>query len=264
MKKLLILTLALILSLSMAACAPDAILNPGAATTDVATTEAATTEATSREEVTVDETADAVTTEEVTTEEATTVPETTEAALETILSEEKIEELVQSEKFKNVTMNMVGAIDGNQDFDCTIYFEDDKCSVFEYGHHQLYLDEEADMVRSIFVDTAIAVLSHGDNFVLTENGYFCGDTITYDCYIIDIGPATIVSTNNLVNLDAKGNLLTLSCSMLQTCGDDVVNVTNVTFTFTDYGTTVVDMGAFTTEEVTHYVDTDMYVSGKTE
>ena len=254
MKKLLILTLALVLSLSMVACAPEAILDPGNATTDAVSTEEKTTEEKIEEE---EEETEEETEKAETTEEATTVPETTEAALETILTDEKIEELVASDNFKNVTMKMVGAIDGDQEFDCTFYFENGRCLLMEYGRPQLFEGEEADMVRSIFVNTAIAVLSHGDNFVLTENGYFCGDDVTYGCYVTDVGNATIVSKNNLVNLDADGKLLSLSCSMLQTYSDGKVNVTNVTFTFDDYGTTVIDMSVLTETERVGEVVTDV-------
>ena len=236
MKKLLIIALVFVLSFAMVACSPEGLLD---AMTDATTTGELTT---AGEVVTNELTTDDSTADDSTADELTTTEETTEAADETVLSEEKREEIRASYKFDNVTMKMTGSFRSGSDFDCTIYFVDDLCVMFEgdSSNPERFEGEDADMVRSIFVETALAVLAHGDNFILTDEGYLCKDAVTYECDIIDVGRATIVATNNLVKLNDNGDLLSLTCAMYQTCDGEVVDITSVTFAFTNYGTTVIE------------------------
>ncbi len=203
MKKLLIFASVVVLCLVMAACGPIG---------DPDDTTAATT--------------------------TTTTTVTTTAA-----PEEVLEEISEPEKFDNVTMKMVGTVDGD-DFDYDIYFANGNCLMIDNdgGDPQLYEGDDATMVRSVFVDTALALLAEGDRFALTNEGYRCNDAITYECDVLGAGRATIVATNNLVTLNEGESLHSLSCNMLQSCEGDTVDVV-VTFTFTAYGTTVINAPA---------------------
>lgn len=172
----------------------------------------------------------------------TTAPDTTTTATVTTLAPEKVlEEIKEPERFENVTLSMVGAVDGD-DFDYDLLFDATGCLMIEKDDDDDYVEffagEEGASVRAMFVDTALALLAHGDEFTLTESGYRCDTAITYDCEVLGVGPATITATNNLVTLDANGALHTLSCNMQQVCDMGTVNVT-VTFTFTSYGSTVI-------------------------
>ena len=170
----------------------------------------------------------------------TTAPATTTAAVTTATPEEVLDEVREPENFQNVTMEMVGTVDGDA-FDYTFFFANGSCLMTDElgeGNPEFYEGEEATSIRAMFVDIALALLAEGDHFTLTSEGYRCNDTITYQCEVLGMGTATIASSDNLVTLDADGKLLTLSCHMLQTCEEGTVDVT-VTFTFTNYGTTAI-------------------------
>ena len=172
--------------------------------------------------------------------ETTAAPEETTATPEetTATPEEIIEEIKDPENFKNVTIVMAGSMEDSV-FENSMKFADGNCCIAENGvYDQFYEGEEADMVRSIFVDTALALLDHADLFVSTENGFRYDGEITYEVDIIGVGHATIVSSNNVVTLYEDGTMNTLSCHMVQTC-EDMEVIVDVTFTYSDYGTTVI-------------------------
>ena len=219
MKKLFIFTLLSFVCVLLAACDMTGL-------GDAATTTAPTT------------TADpaAVTTASAVT---TTEPVLTTAPVTTLAPEEVLEEIKEPERFENVTIEMTGTVEGDA-FDYDLLFNNSDCLMIDNlsDYSALYEGEEGEMVRSIFVDTALALLAHGESFTLTENGYLCEAAITYECDVLGAGHATITATNNLVTLDAGGNLASLSCDMVQSCEGEVLQVT-VTFTFINYGTTVI-------------------------
>ena len=173
-------------------------------------------------------------------DETTAAPDETTATPEetTATPEEIIEEIKDPENFKNVTIVMAGNMEDDE-FDYTMKFADGNCLMGEDGVlDEFYEGEEADMVRSIFVDTALALLDHADQFVSTENGFRFDGEITFEVDIIGVGPATIVSTNNVITLYENGDMNSLSCHMVQTCVEGSV-IVDVTFTYSDYGTTVI-------------------------
>ena len=170
---------------------------------------------------------------------ATTAVTTTTAA-----PEEVLEEISEPENFDNVTIKMVGTVDDDA-FDYDILFADGNCLMIEGGsdYTEFFEGEESTMVRAMFLDVALALLAEGEHFTLTNEGYRCDDAVTFTTEILGMDePATITCTNSLVTLDNAGKLLCLSCNMLQSCEDNSLNVV-VSFTFTDYGTTVVEAPA---------------------
>ena len=237
MKKLLIICSLVALCLGMAACDMDA--EP--TTTDAADEVTTVLEETTSEETTSEETTSEETTSEETTsdETAATTDETTAATAETVPSPEEIlGEVKNPDNFKNVTIVMAGTVDGDA-FNYTMKFADGNCNMGENGVlDELYEGEDADMVRSIFIDTALALLNHADQFTATENGFRYDGEISYEVEIMGYGRATIVATNNVVTMNANGDMDTLSCHMVQTSGEDTV-IVDVTFTYSDYGTTVI-------------------------
>ena len=104
-----------------------------------------------------------------------------------------------------------------------------------------YEGEEADAVRTTFVAPVLAILNHSNYFYADEQGFRCDNKITYGCEILGAGPATITASNILVTLE-NGTLYSITCDMHQVCKEGVLDV-SVTFTFTDYGTTVVEAPA---------------------
>ena len=245
MKKLLIICSLVALCLGMAACDMDA--EPTAPdTTDAAdevttVSEETTSEETASDETASDETAsDETASDETASDEtAATTDETTVATEETVPSPEEIlGEVKNPDNFKNVTIVMAGTVDGDA-FNYTMKFADGNCNMGENGVlDELYEGEDADMVRSIFIDTALALLNHADQFAATENGFRYDGEISYEVEIMGYGRAAIVATNNVVTMNANGDMDTLSCHMVQTGGEDTV-IVDVTFTYSDYGTTVI-------------------------
>lgn len=166
---------------------------------------------------------------------------TTTAPVTTAAPEDVFEELKEPEHFDNVTLKMAGIVNGDA-FDYDILFNESGCLMTEHdgdgaeSYVEFFPGEEGDMVRSIFVDTALALLAHGDRFTATDAGYACETAITYECDVLGVGHATITASEILVTQDEQGKLNTLTCKMLQVCEDDPVNV-SATFTFSHYGTT---------------------------
>ena len=229
MKKLLIIFFLFVLCLGVTACD---MAEPTVTDTTTSSSDA-TTAAPDETTAAPDETTAAP-------DETTAAPDETTAAPEetTATPEEIIEEIKDPQNFKNVTIVMAGNVEGDE-FDYTMKFADGNCLMGENGVlDEFYEGEEADMVRSIFVDTALALLDHADQFVSTENGFRFDGEITFEVDIIGVGPATIVSTNNVITLYENGDMNSLSCHMVQT--SEAGNVTvDVTFTYSDYGTTVI-------------------------
>ena len=243
MKKFLIVFFLFAFCLGMTACDEEAAPTTPDTTTAEETTAPAdetTAEATTAEATTADETTAEATTAEETTVEETTVEETTAeetTAEETTASPEAIiEEIKNPANFENVTIVMAG-VENDGKFSYTMKFTDGNCRMEENGELiEFYEGEDAALIRSIFIDTSLALLNHADLFVPAENGFRYDGEITYEVDIIGVGLATIVATNNVVTLDMDGNMHTLSCHMVQSCEEGTV-IVDVTFTYTDYGTT---------------------------
>ena len=154
---------------------------------------------------------------------------------------ESMSKLNRGDLLENVTIKMVGT--NPQDFDYTFLFDGKKALMTDNTSDdtEYYEDEMADAVRTTFVAPVLTILQHTEYFYAGEKEYLCDYAITYDCEILGQGLATITATDIVVVAEGD-TLLSITCNMHQVLGKDEFDVT-VTFTFSDYGTTVVEAPA---------------------
>ena len=150
---------------------------------------------------------------------------------------ESMGKLNRGDLLENVTITMTGT--NPQDFDYTFLFDGKKALMTDNTSEdtEYYEDEWADAVRTAFVAPVLAILEHSNYFYADEKGYICDREITYECEILGAGLATITAYDIVVVAEGD-TLLSITCNMHQVCEEDELDVT-VTFTFSNYGTTVV-------------------------
>ena len=163
-----------------------------------------------------------------------------------VISEEQWEQAIAPESFDNVTFTMQG----------------DFVSGYEYGEAFIYvyklsgnkavettegfiLDaEEVQALKSVYINTAVAILENFNDFEYDEaNKVFKSKTdVTYSVNVMG-QDATIISKNVKVTFDEDKNIAEIETEMTQQfieSGKSKEYVLNVKFTYSDYGTTVVD------------------------
>ena len=107
------------------------------------------------------------------------------------------------------------------------------------GDTEFFEGEEADAVRLTSIAPVLAILDHTEYFYADEKGYLCDYPIRYECEILGHeGPVSITATDIVVQAEGD-TLLSIYCNMHQVGIEDELDVT-VLFTFSDYGTTVVE------------------------
>ena len=107
--------------------------------------------------------------------------------------------------------------------------------------------EMLEAVKDIYISTTLAVVEDFDSFTYdAENDVFVSTAdIVYSVTVMGTS-ATITASNAKVKLDADKNIAEIACDMKQEYMDEGVKdelIMKVTFTFTDYGTTVVNVPA---------------------
>lgn len=163
-----------------------------------------------------------------------------------VISKEQWEQAIAPESFDNVTFTMQG----------------DFVSGYEYGEPFSYsyklagnkavettegfvLDAvEVQALKSVYINTAAAVLENFDNFEYDEvNKVFKSkNDITYSVNVMGQN-ATIIAKNVEVTFDTDKNIAEIETEMIQQfveSGKSNEYVLNVKFEYSDYGTTVVD------------------------
>ena len=153
---------------------------------------------------------------------------------------ESMAKLNRGDLLENVTVVMNGT--NPEKFDYTFMLDGMSATMTDnYSSDTIYYgDEEADAVRSTFIAPVLAILEHTEYFYADEKGYLSDYPITYDCEILgQDGPATITATNIVVTAEGD-TLLSISCNMHQVSYTGEELDVTVTFTFSDYGTTVVE------------------------
>ena len=152
---------------------------------------------------------------------------------------------IQSDKFENVTFTYnVMFISGYDDLGPHVgaYKLTENGMLFD---NQLASEEERTAAKTIFVDTAIAIVNNYNKFKYNEenNNYTSIENIIYNTVILGY-EATIFCDDVVVDFDENSNIVKISCKMTQKFNDDANNPTtyvlNADFTFTDYGTTTLE------------------------
>lgn len=139
------------------------------------------------------------------------------------------------EQFANFTLNMDGAFDDGEVIDYSVKIDGDKG---EMDGESMEADE-VDAVKTVFVETILAVAENFDDFTYNaeEQVFVNKANIVYDVEVLGES-ANITASNVKVTFNEDNRVTSISCHMVQVCDGDNI-VLDITFTFSDYGTTVV-------------------------
>ena len=139
------------------------------------------------------------------------------------------------EQFANFTLNMEGAFDDGEVIDYSVKIDGDKG---EMDGESMEADE-VDAVKTVFVETILAVAENFDDFTYNaeEQVFVNKANIVYDVEVLGES-ANITASNVKVAFNEDNRVTSISCHMVQVCDGDNI-VLDITFTFSDYGTTVV-------------------------
>ena len=160
------------------------------------------------------------------------------------ISEEKWNSIIQSSLFDNVTFNLDATFISGYEYEPGPYYSEvklagEKCLL----DGEPARDSEKQDIRELFINTSIAIVSNFDNFEYNEESdkYTSKEAIVYNLNMVTVS-AKITAENIVVELDANMNIYKISCKMTQEFEMDGLQayVLNVTFTFTNYGTTVIE------------------------
>lgn len=166
------------------------------------------------------------------------------------ISEEEWNAAIQPSNFDNVTFAFSGSflkadIDAESfDYNCKIDGNNATMDDLIRGEH-MQLDAEAiTALKDTYINTATAIVENFDNFTYDKDSkaYKSNQDIVYTVTIAGL-EATITAKAVSVTLDANLNIASIACTMIQ---DFVENATpkqytlDITFTYSDYGTTVVE------------------------
>ena len=148
----------------------------------------------------------------------------------------------------NVTMHLTGAFkedsaDG-ESFDTTVKLNENICSIEEDGYKDIEDDPETiQFVKDIYFNTVKSIVSDYANFEYNskENLFYGKGEIVY--FVSYMGKEIkITSTNVVVEMDSSSQLIKLTCDMRQESeAMNLLLILNVTFEFSDYGTTVIEI-----------------------
>ena len=162
------------------------------------------------------------------------------------VTEEQWQEAIKVETFDNVTLRMSGSFvsgyEYEDDFSYTYRVDGDKGSMGDDG--VLLNPAEIASLRSVYINTASAILGNFDNFEYdTASGKFKSKSdIVYTVTVMGYN-AEIIAKNVTATLDADKNVATVECDMTQNFvenGTPKTYVLNLSMTYSDYGTTVVE------------------------
>ena len=158
-------------------------------------------------------------------------------------------EAVKDEKFNNVTFAYSVVFEGTTKSETGKFYLDGDKGMYQEGASILEaMDaEELAALRNIYVNTTLAVVNNFSSFTYDAvKGVFVSkEPIVYRVNVIEYD-ATITASNVEVKLDSNKNISEITCDMKHEYtenGRDYELTMKATFTFTDYGTTVVNVPA---------------------
>ena len=160
-----------------------------------------------------------------------------------VITEEQWNQAIADANFDNVTFQIDGSFisgnDGEPEFHYTSWIVGDSA---KFGDQMLDA-EGVQSLKSVYVNTALAIVENfGDFTYNAENNTFVANKdIVYTVNSMGI-LATITVKNAIVTLDADTMLASISCQMTQdfTDGEAKQFVMDITFTYSNYGTTVIE------------------------
>ena len=146
-------------------------------------------------------------------------------------------------KFDNVTFLMEGEFSDGEQIGYCFKLAGADCSQIIDDVEYKQEEGTAEQVREIFIRTAMAMLDNYQDFTFNSdtNAYVNNNNIVYAITVFDYD-ATITVSNVSLILDQNNNIISLSCDMMQefvAYGTPMTYILDITFTFTNYGTTEV-------------------------
>jgi hypothetical protein len=182
-----------------------------------------------------------------------------EAETFTGLDEEEWQESLSEQKFDNVTINYKLEIIEGQSADQTHVVKIAENAVYrkmtmvmggqDMSDEQYFTDVLAEQQKNIFLQVFLSLLADRENFEYNaeEDAYFSPSTVTVTLDMGDGMSATEVMKDGKVTFDKNGNIEYFYCELTETTimeGQEVASITcKATWTFSDYGTTVIEVPA---------------------
>lgn len=166
------------------------------------------------------------------------------------ISKEKWNNIVDLASFDNVTfiLDAIG-LEGVDDEREIVKISGDKCLIDEEPVN----DAGIHNIKELFIKTSLTIVKEFENFIYDKENdvYVANKTIIYDLDmsisenddVIEIANVKITAENVKMELDDNLNIYKITCKMTQEFNDEegpVKFVVDVTFTFTNYGTTVIE------------------------
>ncbi len=180
------------------------------------------------------------------TNESITSTITSESGTPVKTPEEKWEEATAITNFNNVTFGMIAFDkDGVKTEEGVYMLAGDVSAYVDEGEDLEIMDKEStDALRTVFISTTLMVLDNFANFTYdAASGYYvAAQPITYRVDVFEYVNTEIIASNVKVKFDANFNITEITCDMVQNYvenGTPKQLFVNVTFTFWDYGTTVI-------------------------
>ena len=167
------------------------------------------------------------------------------------ISEEKWELMLSEENFENYTLTQSGYIvyegtgnDGAIQQDAVVKFADGKVQItmeLDGGEADtvVFTGEEANLQKSIYSQVFMALLDAYDSYTYDETNdvYEVNETVTVEFEAYGM-PVVIVMEEGQANISKDGKIVDFVCDFTQTTGE-VISRTEMHWTFSDYGTTVI-------------------------
>lgn len=159
------------------------------------------------------------------------------------ITEEEWNAAISDANFDNVTFSCEGTFDDGEEFVCSAAIAGDKALL-----DGAPLDAEfIPMLKSVYINTALAIVSNFNDFAYNadQNVFVSKGDITYtvDASAMGYENVSITVKNVVVSLDANDYIATIACEMTQSFmedGEPAQLVMDVTFTYSNYGTTVIE------------------------
>lgn len=174
------------------------------------------------------------------------------------ISEEEWNAMISPEVFTNYTLEYSGTVtqtsnDGEiyiSDQSYIVKFTENKCYYYitikqeddeeDFAYGGVCTDEDFLRMKANYEILFLAILDNYENYQYNSIDKVYEITnpveVTYDFKDMSV---TISLSNSKVSISADGKILTLSCEYFQSAEELGVFTSDVTFTFKDYGTTVI-------------------------
>jgi hypothetical protein len=173
------------------------------------------------------------------------------------IDEEEWQESLSEQKFDNVTINYKLEIIEGQSADQTHVVKIAENAVYrkmtmamggqDMSDEVTFTDAEAEQQKSMFLQVFLSLLADRDNFVYDaeQDAYLSPSTVNVTLDMGDGNKATEEMKDGKVTFDEKGNIEYFYCVLTETyiINGEVANAITckATWTFSDYGTTVVEV-----------------------